>query len=326
MNRSAWHTLIGFSLLVFRSLLLPFQFANKANVNGWLSVYNDDWCNYPSIQVHEIGHNLNLAHAWDDNGEYEDKTGMMGFSYSEADTKMCYNPAKSWQLGWYAFRRTHVDFGNGAGFTGELIGLTDYEHPNSSGKYVNVKVGGSDYSAHLYVGFNLDSGINDGTKEARNQVTVHEKVGVGYAKSELVARLSTGNSYTINNFEGSKTLNINVNSINMLASPPFADVDIYVDGCLPGAACSAECNACCGDNDCDQGDACAVGTCHIDSGTCFYDRSSCPVLSIEWLAANFDGNENLYPLGECQGDCDDDSECEVREIMRQDDLRSVSES
>jgi hypothetical protein len=26
-----------------------------ANVNHWMSVYNDNWCRYPSAQVHEIG-------------------------------------------------------------------------------------------------------------------------------------------------------------------------------------------------------------------------------------------------------------------------------
>ena len=34
-----------------------------AYVNSWLSVYNDNWCNYPSGQMHEIGHNLGLAHS-----------------------------------------------------------------------------------------------------------------------------------------------------------------------------------------------------------------------------------------------------------------------
>lgn len=29
-----------------------------AYVNSWLSVYNDAWCNYPSAQLHEIGHNI----------------------------------------------------------------------------------------------------------------------------------------------------------------------------------------------------------------------------------------------------------------------------
>ena len=41
-----------------------------AYVNHWLSVYNDLWCNYPSAQMHEIGHNLNLAHAGEGTAQY----------------------------------------------------------------------------------------------------------------------------------------------------------------------------------------------------------------------------------------------------------------
>jgi hypothetical protein len=32
----------------------------------------------------------------------------MGYSYGDSDTKMCFNGAKSWQLGWYAYKR-HVE-------------------------------------------------------------------------------------------------------------------------------------------------------------------------------------------------------------------------
>jgi hypothetical protein len=47
-----------------------------AYINHWLSVYSDRWCNYPSTQMHEIGHNLGLAHA-NENGFYKDQTGMV---------------------------------------------------------------------------------------------------------------------------------------------------------------------------------------------------------------------------------------------------------
>jgi hypothetical protein len=51
---------------------------------------------------------LGLHHAGEGGSEYADKSGFMGYSYgydefelSGHKTKMCYNPAKSWQLGWY---------------------------------------------------------------------------------------------------------------------------------------------------------------------------------------------------------------------------------
>jgi hypothetical protein len=279
---------------------------SQAYMGSWLSVYNNQWCNYPSAQVHEIGHNLNLAHAWEGSSEYADQTGMMGFSYSEDDTKMCYNPAKSWQLGWYSLRRTSVDFSNGGGFSGKLIGVDNYEHTASSGKYVNVKVSGSSSAVDVFVGFNLDAGINSGTKEGRNQVTVHTQEGSG--KSDLVAKLSAGSIHTIENFQGDKTLSIKVNSIDISASPPFADVDIFV-GCLD-------------DTYCVQGDDCApIGTCNVGTGACSYTRrSSCPI-PLEYVGGN--SSPSLYPLSECQGDCDNDEECEVREILRHGELKPI---
>ena len=54
-----------------------------AYINHWLSVYNDLWCNYPSGQMHEIGHNLGLAHSGEEGAaEYADQSGMMGYSVS----------------------------------------------------------------------------------------------------------------------------------------------------------------------------------------------------------------------------------------------------
>ncbi|KAL7447953.1 hypothetical protein ACHAWC_000232, partial [Mediolabrus comicus] len=69
-----------------------------AYVNHYLSVYNDDWCNNVSIQMHEIGHNLNLDHSGELD-EYDDKTCMMGYSYNYDDfPKMCFNAPKGRQL------------------------------------------------------------------------------------------------------------------------------------------------------------------------------------------------------------------------------------
>ena len=49
------------------------------------SVYSDNWCTYPSAQLHELGHNLGLAHSnhgtWpcsSNSCTYGDQTGMMG--------------------------------------------------------------------------------------------------------------------------------------------------------------------------------------------------------------------------------------------------------
>jgi hypothetical protein len=52
-----------------------------------------------SGQMHEIGHNLNLAHAGEGSQQYANQSGMMGYSSSsDDDPKRCFNAAKSWQL------------------------------------------------------------------------------------------------------------------------------------------------------------------------------------------------------------------------------------
>ena len=48
-----------------------------AYINHWLSVYDDTWCHSVSGQMHEIGHNLGLAHSGEGNSEYADTSGMV---------------------------------------------------------------------------------------------------------------------------------------------------------------------------------------------------------------------------------------------------------
>lgn len=70
-----------------------------AFVNNYLSIYNDKNCNYLSVLMHELGHNMGLAHS-NDEVNYGDWTGVMGTSYKENYGPLqCFNGAKSWVLG-----------------------------------------------------------------------------------------------------------------------------------------------------------------------------------------------------------------------------------
>lgn len=51
--------------------------AAYAYVNHWLSVYDDDYIRYAYVSIHEIGHNLNLAHSSQGSEEYGDASGWM---------------------------------------------------------------------------------------------------------------------------------------------------------------------------------------------------------------------------------------------------------
>merc|ERR1719221_2027179 len=198
-----------------------------AYVNHWLSVYNDQWGSYVSAQVHEIGHNLGLAHSGENDLAYDDKSGFMGYSYSNNDGPiMCYNGAKNWQLAWYtdayAIAEPMV-----TEWSGRLIGIASYAEAGT-GMYVVLKVEtGTD--TDYYVSFNYKSGINAGTLEGANKVMIHTTGGdgSGYSESRIEAKLGGGESFAIPNFGGmSEIVTITFDSKDMDTSPPSAQVTV----------------------------------------------------------------------------------------------------
>lgn len=54
--------------------------AAYAYVNYWRSVFQDDYWYMVMVQMHELGHNLNLAHSGEGTSTYADHTGMFSVS------------------------------------------------------------------------------------------------------------------------------------------------------------------------------------------------------------------------------------------------------
>lgn len=256
-------------------------------------MYNDDWCNVPSTQVHEVGHNLRLQHAWEEGeGEYKDQSGMMGMSYGSDTTNMCFNPAMSWQLGFYGRRRKTLNFDKDPGFEGRLIGIVDYDASGVDDNLVVVRAVSHNYAlGNIFVGFNRRDGMNSDTNDGRDQVTVTRQTDEG--TSHLLAELVSGQTHSVTNFKDSSSLHIKVKSINLSVTPAYADIQVYVDNCPPGSS-SPDCNACELDSHCIEGDACAIGTC--SSGTCSYDTSSCPGTFEMLIATDYYGGETSWEL------------------------------
>jgi len=192
-----------------------------AYINFWLSVYNDLWCNYPSTQMHEMGHNLGLAHSGE-LSEYDDTSSMMGFSYGQDESPlMCFNAAKNWQLGWYEDARYIFKPFEQAPYTGNLIGICDY---GTTSDIVMIKIEGY-ATLDYYVSFNRQSGINSETREGGDQVLVHSRGPGGYVTSDLIAKLNAGGIYTITE-TGQESTTISILSINTSTSPAIAVVQI----------------------------------------------------------------------------------------------------
>lgn len=70
-------------------------------MNHWLSLYVGDNYKYPAVVMHELGHNLNMAHSGGTDGlEYTDHTCLMGNPWFDDDYgRMCFNPVKNYQIG-----------------------------------------------------------------------------------------------------------------------------------------------------------------------------------------------------------------------------------
>lgn len=160
----------------------------------WISVYKNDWCTYPSVQMHEVGHNLGLHHSGEGSAAYADQSGFMGYSYSQDEQQMCFNGPKNWQLGWFSDR--HVDLAANQSWSGRLYAPTRYASTASiNNNKMIVRIPGTQ---DHYVSFNGQEFYNANTGEGQNRVLVHYKQGspTAFAESKLVAKLSVGGTFT----------------------------------------------------------------------------------------------------------------------------------
>ena len=223
-----------------------------AYVNHWLSVFNDDWCQQLSTQLHEIGHNLGLSHSGKGGDDYSDKSGMMGYSFKDDDGPLqCFNPAKSYMLGWY--KKSVVEWNplnNGTWF-GIIVGVTDFDGTET----VIVKVPRKENGKDLYIGYNRQKGFNQGVVDEGDNVVIVEQAE-GYEVSNFLEGLHPGSSErkgslslfevtssaskrTIDNFENSgKNLIIDFMRYGDIESIDKAFVAIYFDDCTFPSCCT----------------------------------------------------------------------------------------
>lgn len=161
-----------------------------AYINNWFSLYQDNCGDYVTVQMHEIGHNLGLAHSGEGSSTYGDTSGVMGAMWDD-NRNVCFNGAKSGaQLGWYDDRIVDVN----DGYDGDLYGIASYGTTQSTDKMLlKMNSGSTDY----WVSYNSAIGVNSEPGEGANQVLVHSRsAGSGYAESTLLAKLGVGSSYS----------------------------------------------------------------------------------------------------------------------------------
>jgi len=183
------------------------DFLAFAYPNAKYSFYNDEWCNRVSTQMHEVGHNIGLAHSGEPGeGEYGDATGYMGGgSSTNENLQQCFNPQKNFQLGWYedqVFSINPLDAQSRREYT--LNGVVDYGRNQDNLLVLRMKQ--SSTNKDYYIGYNRATGMNADTGENPDQVTiVLKEYGAPdqYGQSTKVAALAPGQRVLIGEYDGS---------------------------------------------------------------------------------------------------------------------------
>ena len=159
---------------------------------------------------------------------------MMGYSYNEDNSpKQCFNPAKSYELGWYSDKVVEWDPLSQGTWVGTIVGVSDYGNKQIANSKVVVRIdrGGND----LYLGYNRKKNMNSGVKANGDQVTIVEE-DEGYSKSNFIAGLNPGKRKTFSNFRNSgRTLFVDYISTD--SSRNEAKVAIYFDDCVYPGCC-----------------------------------------------------------------------------------------
>ena len=144
---------------------------------------------------------------------------------------MCFNPAKSWQLGWYTAQQIEWNPLAQGQFSGTMVGIVDYGKFGASNKHrVIVKIQ-RDFKTDLYIGYNRKKRINWATQASQNKIVIVDQ-GDGFSESTQLAELDVGETALIENYMRSgRTLVIRFTEVS--ANLDQASLDIYFDDCVP---------------------------------------------------------------------------------------------
>jgi hypothetical protein len=127
---------------------------------------------------------------------------------------MCFNPVKSWQLGWYSLKEATYTPTCGP-VTMTVGSIVDYNDGQVGTVLLRV-LQPNDGTFHYYMSYNAAVGFNIGTQEARNKLVINRGNGDDFSKSTLEGILDVNQGLLIDDFDGivGDTLFIKYDSIS----------------------------------------------------------------------------------------------------------------
>jgi len=188
----------------------------------------------------------------------------MGYSYLEYDTpRMCFNPAKSYQFGWYTNQQKTINplvdiyttpstaaatsssasASASASKTFTMVGVSDYDPDGNDSKLVvlhleqpGLVVTDEDTNESesiiqdYFIGYNRKSNMNIGVKENPNTISIIKKesgLPNQYGRSTKKASLMLGQSYTIKDYSNQIGKDIHIEFIG-LSQPDGSEAIIKI--------------------------------------------------------------------------------------------------
>jgi len=193
------------------------------------SYFNDEWCGYYTLPFHEVGHNLGLKHSGNSVNAYEDRSCLMGVSYSESFGKrMCFNAHKFFVLNWFPTRTVTVDPSVDGPWQGNLVAFVDiskiYDHDRTYVVVVNV--------GDLYMVYNRAKDYNDEVQEAKDKVSIVQANSTKTASVRVITLDTNRPSYSrqVRLGNGLETVVIELCREVRGADIDFYSMRIYIEG------------------------------------------------------------------------------------------------
>jgi hypothetical protein len=140
---------------------------------------------------------------------------------------MCFNPAKSWQLGWYETQQIAWNPLEQGALEASLVGVSDFgSNETTTSHFVVVRI--ENGAKDLFIGYNRAKSFNWDTRMSKDKVVIVEQ-GEGFSESTQLAALSAGEELVIERYLGSH-VNLVIRFKSASANLDVARIEIFLPG------------------------------------------------------------------------------------------------